>query len=411
MTQRLAAAACLAALIALPARGAPELVGVGELPGTATDRSDPDAYTPKVLEDGSPHNRFGATGSSIAYTGDRDRYIMPADRGPADGTTRYADRFSVVELTLTPGTPGKIVPRIASTTLLTDESGRPFTGFGRGFDATNSPASPRFDPEGARVAPDGTIYLSDEYGPFLYQFDRAGRRLRSLRVPEAFLIAHPHPDEKAEIQGNTRGRVTNKGMEGLALTPDGTKLLGALQSPLIQDHGREGLNIRLLQVDPATGATREFVYPLADRTHGLSEILAVNDHEFLVLEREGKGGTEAGFKRITRIDTAAATDVSGVPSLPAGALPAGIRPVARADFLDLLDPRFGLAGPSFPEKVEGLAFGPDLPDGRHLLMVTTDNDFKADQPTRFWAFALAPGDLPGYEPARYRPAAAAPAGN
>ena len=36
-------------------------------------------------------------------------------------------------------------------------------------------------------------------------------------------------------------------------------------------------------------------------------------------------------------------------------------------FLDMLSPQFGLAGSSFPEKIEGLAFGPDLPDGRRLL--------------------------------------------
>ena len=37
-----------------------------------------------------------------------------------------------------------------------------------------------------------------------------------------------------------------------------------------------------------------------------------------------------------------------------------------------------MVGADFPEKIEGLAFGPDLPDGRHLLLVTNDNDFEAD---------------------------------
>jgi hypothetical protein len=69
-------------------------------------------------------------------------------------------------------------------------------------------------------------------------------------------------------------------------------------------------------------------------------------------------------------------------------------------FLDLLDPRHGLAGPDFPGKVEGLAFGPDLPDGRRLLIVTSDNDFKAEQPTWIFAFAIDKDSLPGYQPQR-----------
>ncbi len=70
-------------------------------------------------------------------------------------------------------------------------------------------------------------------------------------------------------------------------------------------------------------------------------------------------------------------------------------PASKAPYLDLLDPAFGLAGSNFPEKIEGLAFGPDLADGRHLLLVTSDNDFVATQPTRFFAFAL--DNLPEYQ--------------
>ena len=34
-------------------------------------------------------------------------------------------------------------------------------------------------------------------------------------------------------------------------------------------------------------------------------------------------------------------------------------------FIDLLDPDLNLAA-TIPEKIEGLAWGPDLPDGRHV---------------------------------------------
>lgn len=66
----------------------------------------------------------------------------------------------------------------------------------------------------------------------------------------------------------------------------------------------------------------------------------------------------------------------------AGAIPDGRGPIKRAP------PRSAGALPGFPEKIEGLAFGPDLADGRRLLIVTTDNDLSADTESWIWAFAI-----------------------
>ena len=74
--------------------------------------------------------------------------------------------------------------------------------------------------------------------------------------------------------------------------------------------------------------------------------------------------------------------------LPSTGVPADVEPVEKALFLDMLHPDFRLAGASFPEKIEGLAFGPDLHDGRHLLIVSHDNDFFATQTSKFYAFAI-----------------------
>jgi hypothetical protein len=70
--------------------------------------------------------------------------------------------------------------------------------------------------------------------------------------------------------------------------------------------------------------------------------------------------------------------------------------VAKSELFDLLDPRFHLADERFPEKIEGLAFGPDLPDGRRLLLVTTDNDLRADVESWIWAFAIERQRLPTF---------------
>jgi hypothetical protein len=292
---------------------------------------------------------------------------------------------------------------LRDTVLLADEAGRPFVGLSSAFDAARPSASLRLDPEGVRVGRTGTVFLSDEYGPYLYEFDLRGKRLRSLPVPARFLIANPRAREDEEIAANTSGRVTNKGMEGLAITPDGGKLLGALQSPLLQDGGRQGVNVRLLEIDVKSGASREFLYPLAAAGLVVSEVLAVNDHEFLVLERDSKRGAEARVKKIFRIDLEGATDIKDREKLPKDAVPEGVVPVRKALFLDLLEPRLGLAGADFPAKIEGLAFGPDLPDGRHLLIVTNDNDHTPTVPTWVWAFAVDKDSLPHFRPQVFAP--------
>ena len=361
-----------------------------------------------MLEDGTPHDRLGGLGSAIAYAGAGDRYLMVPDRGPADGATTYVDRFHALDITVNP-TAGMVTPSVLDTTLLRNESGQIFTGSSGAFDSTNSPNSLRFDPEGARVGRTGSLFVSDEYDPFVHEFDQEGRRLRSISVPDKFLIANPNATGSRELPpNNVLGRQANRGMEGLAITPDGERLYGIMQSPLIQDGGlnasnsRVGLNTRILEMNTATGATREFLYQLDHRANGISEILAINEGEFLVLERDGRAGTAAESKKLFHISLAGATDISHIGNtpitgLPTSGAPAGVTPVSKNVFLDFLNPVYGLAGPDFPEKLEGLAFGPDLTDGRRLLMVTSDNDFFATQPTRFFAFAIDGGDLPGFQ--------------
>jgi hypothetical protein len=95
----------------------------------------------------------------------------------------------------------------------------------------------------------------------------------------------------AEISGNTTGRVANKGMEGLAITPDGKTLVGIMQNALIQDAALGGAAhnlLRIVTIDIRTGTTHEYGYLLTSGT-GVSEILALNQHEFLVDERDSKG--------------------------------------------------------------------------------------------------------------------------
>jgi alpha-tubulin suppressor-like RCC1 family protein len=374
--------------------------GVGSLSATASDG----VVGSKLLEDGTPHNQLGAFGSAISYTGVGNKYLVTPDRGPNAGLDSYDERYYLVDLALPGG--GVVTPTLKGGATLNKSAGVTFSGLSSLFDPSNSPAgSRRLDSEGVRVTPAGTFWVSDEYGPFLYEFSATGDRLRFITLPSKFLIANPAAGDAELPPVNTSGRVVNRGMEGLAISPDGHRLYGLLQNGIMQDGELDGANKRvsthnrLIEFNADTGlAQREFLYVLDNKDYGCNELLAVNDHQFLVIERDGSAGTAAAFKKLMLIDITGATDISGMASLSpiTGSVP-GVTPVSKQPFLDLLSPTFGLAGASFPEKIEGLAFGPDQPDGRHVLVVTNDNDFIISNPNNFYVFFIGQAALPGFQ--------------
>jgi hypothetical protein len=363
-----------------------QLLGKTSISGTASDLSS----MKNLLDDKSPNNRLGGFGSAIAYTGQGNKYLLLPDRGPGDGANSYSCRFHLAEITVS--TPGKIDFKLLKTTLLKTPEGNLLTGLSKDF----GPSGSRFDPEGIRVLKNGSILISDEYGPSVWLFDSTGKLKHKFLIPEKFLIQNKSDHAEKEFPPfNKKGRLTNKGFEGIAISSDQKKWLAALQGSLIQDRNptdqnlkTNGDNLRFLETSIDGKHLREIVYKMESAKNGVNEILAIGEEDYLVLERDGDAGESAGFKKIFRISTKNATDVSKILELPAPKLPEGIVPVTKTLFLDLLDPKFGLKGKDFPAKIEGLTFGPDLTDGRKLLIITTDNDFKPDEPTWIYAFAV-----------------------
>ncbi len=149
-------------------------------------------------------------------------------------------------------------------------------------------------------------------------------------------------------------------MEGLAITPDGKTLVGIMQNALIQDAAAAPKLLRIVTIDIATGkATHEYAYLLTTGS-GVSEIVALNQHEFLVDERDGKGrgdGTNAKIKQIFRIDLANAVDVTNMDGAQAAAN-AISKPLA--PFLDIVKVLVanGITTDQIPAKLEGMTFGP-----------------------------------------------------
>ncbi|MGN0908347.1 MAG: esterase-like activity of phytase family protein, partial [Succinivibrio sp.] len=234
-----------------------------------------------------------------------------------------------------------------------DDASRPL-----GFDPNG------LDPEGLAIAADGSMWISDEYGPFLSHFTKDGVLIEKLAPGEGIPEIFKH-------------RTPNRGAEGVALMPDG-RLAFMEQSVLsLKRDGRSSAKTasfcRIAIIDPLTHAVKTVGYPINSdyKKPGdakLGDILALGSAQFLVIE-QGKDRDGRMQNRIYKVDASRADDLTDARKdglEPEFFKDAGGFKLARKTLLvDLRALGWDI------EKAEGLAMLPD----RRTLVVTNDNDF------------------------------------
>jgi hypothetical protein len=234
-----------------------------------------------------------------------------------------------------------------------------------------------FDGEGLALTADGTFLVSSEKEPFLREVSATGETLRLLPVSPRF----------------TTGIRKNAGFESLSLSADGRTLWTANETALKQDapdeeaalYGRHP--VRLLRYErqggsfvPA-GELGYLVDPIerrgtAFKVRGLVDLLPLPEGGLLSLEREFVEGVGMEVQ-LFLVDTSVATDVSGRESL-AGEDWTPVHKTLLYDF------SAGFA----PDNLEGMTFGPELPDGDRTLVLVSDDNFVILQATQIVALRL-----------------------
>jgi hypothetical protein len=184
------------------------------------------------------------------------------------------------------------------------------------------------DIESMRVAPDGTLWFGDEFGPFLLHTDATGKVLEA-----------PIPLPGVQSPQNPLGGVANlgasKGFEGLGITTNGTLLYPILEGPVAGEDARS-LRINEFDVDRRRYTDRRWIYRLEEPNYAIGDLAPVTDRRFLVVERDDVQGEAARFKKIFLIDLDQA-DAAGV-----------VRKHEVVDLLNLADPnRLGGRLPTF----------------------------------------------------------------
>ncbi|KAF2090557.1 3-phytase, partial [Saccharata proteae CBS 121410] len=286
------------------------------------------------------------------------------------------------------------------------------------------------DSEGLVLNDDGSFWVSDEYGPYVYKFSSTGVMLAAIRPPNAFIPRRNDSDSfsadsppiynqdyEVDPSDPDSGRQNNQGFEGLTASPDGENLYFLIQSALEQEGGAKKSTRRYARLVHynITSSTQtyaaEYVVPLplytdADddtRVAAQSEIHYLSPTQFLVLAHDnnvgaGQDDTESVYRHADIFDISSATNVAdqdsdaddydGKIASKKGNLHDDITPAEYCSFLDYnvnsqLE-RFGVHNGGdqdsglLNEKWESLALAevnPGEGDGEYFLFSLSDNDF------------------------------------
>ena len=267
------------------------------------------------------------------------------------------------------------------------------------FESKKEPFAPGgLDPEGFTLGREGFLFMSSEgnilsdpiIDPFIRRYNLNGRVTADLPIPDKYIP-----------NGVDWGVRFNLSFESLNVTPDGRTLVTAGEGAIFQDGPASsftnGSLARLLEYDLRQRVpVAEYVYevgPWAEPSaifgvNGIVEVLPIDDAgTMLVMERSFSvggvlGGGTGNYVVIKEISTQGATDVLDIDALYEGGSPISFTPVTQRQIFAFDD----LGVPI--DNIEGMTFGPPLPDGRQLLIIVSDNNFAPTQFTQFIALAL-----------------------
>ncbi len=170
-----------------------------------------------------------------------------------------------------------------------------------------------FDIESVRLDRDGHFWFGEEFGPFLVETDERGRVLRSeVHLPNVVLpgstsagaeVMSPQNPFLGSLTPNLNG---SNGFEGMAVSPSGRYLFPLLEGTVAGDDAINGTTRKNLRISKFDTKTQRYtgdtwIYQLEPGGTNIGDMTAINDHEFLVIERNGVTATSTSgtpFKKI-----------------------------------------------------------------------------------------------------------------
>jgi hypothetical protein len=330
------------------------------------------------------HNTTIGGLSGIDYDRKHDQYYMICD----DRSAINPARFYTAKIILN----GKKIDSVQFTGVnsLLQQDGKTYPNSKQDPVHTPDPESLRYNAaketflwtsEGERIVKGGTVILED---PFINIIDRNGQFKDSFALPANL---HMHATENGPRQNGV--------FEGSAFTEDYQTLYVNVEEPIYEDGPRAGTGdstgwIRIIKYDVASRKPiAQYAYQIdpvaypaipgdAFKINGIPDILYVGNNRLLVIERSFSTGRIPCTIRVYLADLSKATDVQSTTSLrKASFVPASKKLLLNMDSLGI-----------YTDNIEGVTFGPRLPDGHQSLIFISDNNFSSEEKTQFLLFEI-----------------------
>lgn len=324
--------------------------------------------------------------SGIDYDAKQDIYYLVCD----DPSTRGPARYYTAKIIA--GEKGIDSVAIIGVTALLNPQGQTYTDITKDRFHSADVEALRYDArrnemiwstEGQRFMRDGKQELQD---PQIIVMEKNGHYKDSFALPA-----------NMRIQAVEKGPRHNSVFEGISFDENYSHVFVSLEEPIYEDGPRAGDGdstawIRILKFNrELKQAVAQFAYrvdaipypanpPGAFKINGVSDILYAGNDKFIVIERGYSVGRTPSDIRVYLADARSAEDVS---SMELGVMPVR-KPVTKKLLLD-----FNSLG-RFIDNVEGVTFGPALPNGHRSLLFVTDDNFAAKQKTQFFLFEVLP---------------------
>jgi len=257
------------------------------------------------------------------------------------------------------------------------EAARPGLAIERKITLSDGPAQQELSKIEAMAACNGRFILGTEGIPAdelaadepqdirLFMTDLEGAYVDDIELPEAFVR-----------EGDARGAVLYRGIQGLSCSPDGTTLLLSLQLPLQQDGG------------PAPGPTRQLLMTwdeqgerfvvdrsvYVDITTDLGIMgseLVDNDGRAVLLESSSEPEIS---NDLHVVELSKGDDVSECTSLLPDQGCEGLAAAPKSTLIERFERYSGQDLSAHEVQYDALGIGPPLEDGRTTLLVATDDD-------------------------------------
>lgn len=236
--------------------------------------------------------------------------------------------------------------------------------------------------EGERIVKEKDTVLEN---PSIIAIGKKGNFLNQFELPPNLIM---HASENGPRQNGV--------LEGMSFADNYTSLFVNVEEPLYEDGPRADITdnnafIRILKFDVASKKNiAQYAYKLepvaypanpvtAFKINGVPDILNIGNNKFLVIERSFSTGRAPCTIKVFIADINSATDVKNIESLKAGN---NFTPATKKLLLNMDE--LGI----YIDNVEGVTFGPVLPNGHKTLVFIADNNFDAKEKAQVLLFEV-----------------------